>query len=118
MSATLAHLLQRFDGAFLVPLTNLGGTLSKSPRALYHMHAKGHLPFRARRIGANLMVSLADVAAWIDNPDAANEPASPAAGGSAMRLRGRPTAMERAEATRLGLSIGDLRRLRAGGVSA
>lgn len=104
---TLQVLQSQFDGALLVPLVELDKTLSTTRRALYHAHIKKQLPFGTRKIGSKVMVSLSDLARWLENPEAVTPTA-------ARTLRGRPSAVERAEAEQLGITVSDLRRIRVG----
>lgn len=106
----LDSLSARFGGAFIVPLTKLDGVLCSTPGALYQAHRRGDIKFRTRIMNGRVMVSLLDLAAWIEDPDRANLAPSV----RSETLKGRPTVAERAECDRLGISVGEFRRIRAG----
>lgn len=103
---TLQVLQSQFGGALLVPLVELDKTLSTTRRALYHAHTKKQLPFGTRKIGSKVMVSLSDLARWLENPEAV-----PVNVQSAKSRCGRPSKDETREASNLGITVGELRRI-------
>lgn len=91
----LDFLTRTFPGRLFIPLVDAAVAIGYAPATGYNMHSKGTFPVRVQKQGSKPVVSILDLANYIN---ARSQPAEPV-----KRRRGRPTKAEQIAAR--GLSI-------------
>lgn len=111
---------QAFPGQLFLRLAQAGQVIQMSEATLFRLRRQGRAPFPIRQIGNKLVVHVDDIAHAVlgfarapESPVCNQQSAAARAGGIAARGKsGRPKNSEVAEATRLGLTIKELREQR------
>jgi hypothetical protein len=86
---------RQFPGKLFIPLTDAAIAIGYKKQTAYNLHSKGKFPIRVQKRGTNSVVSIMDLAAYLNLTDALAVPPK--------RRPGRPTKAE--QIARRGLKL-------------
>lgn len=90
---TFDIILAQFPGKTLIPITDAGAAIGYAGQTCYNLFHRGEFPMPVRKVGRKSMVSLIDLAKFMDAPTALYKEKATLES-EQPRRRGRPTKAE------------------------